>query len=526
MSFMPGIKPIAVKTIIFLALSSLLFVFFSIVNPCFAEPGSGSLNSNLSEHIILSWTEDPGTTQTITWSTGDATRDRMQYQPAAGFSGSFDGALEVIADGSGSNNGLFHFEATIRGLTPGTGYVYRIGKEGAWSAPATFTTATTDDEFSFIYMGDVQEGYEFWGEMLEKVYEDHPGIKFGLLGGDLVNYAGSIEEWQQFFAAASPVFSQIPLMPAAGNHDDTELFWNYFALPRNGPGGYEEKFYSFDYGNCHIAVLNSNYLGASGIGDYEKITKWLQNDLNNSKQQWKLLVLHHPPYPVVHDWRADHLQANWVPLFEQCGVDMVLVGHQHVYMRTKPLRDGAIQADGEGIVYIMGNAGTKYYGPGPDYDYIAKQIAYVSNYQVININGENLTLIAKDAGGQVIDSCVIAKQSVAVKPVYTITPVADAAYKIEAANDGITTMSVNSGVSGMKYFNVQLAPIKAHTGLETVVFTHLRDGTQLGLNATKADFDVVDIAQAGFNVQPGDMVKVYMVDDLTSMVKQNPIFLQ
>jgi len=57
----------------------------------------------------------------------------------------------------------------------------------------------------------------------------------------------------------------------------------------------------------------------------------------------ELVVCHHPPYQVVQNWRGEHLQTNWVPLFEQGGVDMVFSGHQHVYMRTKPLREGKIQ---------------------------------------------------------------------------------------------------------------------------------------------------------------------------------------
>lgn len=89
---------------------------------------------------------------------------------------------------------------------------------------------------------------------------------------------------------------------------------------------------------------------------------------------------------------------------------MVLSGHQHVYMRTKPLQEGTIQPDGQGIVYVMGNAGTKYYGPGPDYDYMAEQLAWVSNYQVIEIDGDTLTITAKDADGQVIDSYTLVKK--------------------------------------------------------------------------------------------------------------------
>ncbi|MDH7574059.1 MAG: hypothetical protein QHH27_11060, partial [Clostridia bacterium] len=110
--------------------------------------------------------------------------------------------------------------------------------------------------------------------------------------------------------------------------------------------------------------------------------------------------------------------------------------------------------------------------------------------------------------------------------VYTLTPVEDAAYQIGATADGIKTMTVKPGVSGLKYFGVQVTPVTSHEGRETVVFTHLRGATELELNATRADFDLVDTAQAGFNVLPGDVVKAFIVDNLTNDTQSNPVLLQ
>jgi hypothetical protein len=112
------------------------------------------------------------------------------------------------------------------------------------------------------------------------------------------------------------------------------------------------------------------------------------------------------------------------------------------------------------------------------------------------------------------------------KPVYTITPATDPVYQNGATNKGIKTMTVNNGVSGMIHFAVQVTPVTAHNGSEAVVFVHLRNGVQLSINVTKADFDVVHTAQAGFNVQAGDVVKAYIVDDLTNDVDFNPTVLQ
>ncbi len=404
----------AVITFFFLTL--FLLGLWMAADPAVAVEEAG-FNTGRPHHIVLSWTEDPLTTQTISWgrSAGNG-RDRVQYLPAADFAGSFAGALEVMGDRTELHDGYYRFEGIVEGLNPDTSYVYRVGSEGAWSEPADFTTATRESEFSFLYMGDIQEGYGQWGEMLESVMADNPDLRFILLGGDLVDQGNSMEEWQQFFAAGQQVFRKLPLMPAVGNHDDTEFFRQFFLLPRNGPEGYQDTIYSFDYGNCHLTVLNSNCMGIPGIGDYDKIAGWLQEDLQRSQQLWKVLVFHHPPYPVVQDWRAEVLQKHWVPIFEENGVDIVFVGHQHVYMRTRPLGGGQVQPEGEGIVYVMGNAGTKHYGPGPGYEYMATQLARVENYQIIDINGGILTMTAKDGQGNVIDSFGLVKETVGDSP--------------------------------------------------------------------------------------------------------------
>lgn len=111
-------------------------------------------------------------------------------------------------------------------------------------------------------------------------------------------------------------------------------------------------------------------------------------------------------------------------------------------------------------------------------------------------------------------------------PKYTVDPVADESVYETGETGGIKTMTVKTGVSGLKYFGAQITPVFEHAGKEAVVFTHLRDGVQLSLNVTKADFDLVGQAQSGFNVEAGDIVRVYMVDDLTNDTNFNPTLLQ
>jgi len=488
------------------------------------HPAALAVSSALPQHIRVSFTENPASTLTIIWQAPvTAASGRVQYLPAADYSGSFTGALEVSAFRSEFSSEYSSFEATLRGLSFNTGYIYRVGEEDAWSEPARFTTAGTGQEFSFLYMGDIQDGLADWGNMLREVWAENPELKFILLGGDLINEGNSPDEWQTFFDHASPVSGSIPLMPAAGNHDDTPLFWNNFALPRNGPTVYTEKIYSFNYANCHFVVLDSNELGALSP-DYGRISSWLLSDLDSCGQRWRVILLHYPPYPVVEDAHSENLQENWVPLWEAHGVDLVLSGHQHVYMRSKPLRANQICSDGAGIVYIMGNAGTKYYTPSSTYDYIACEASNNSNYQLINISGDTLTLQSKDQQGNLFDRYVLHKKTSPAS--YILTPAANPAYQSEISPEGILCMTVNPYMYGLKYFALGITPERTHSGTETLVFVHLRNGVQLGLNVSKTDFDLVHSAQAGFNVLPGDTVKVYIADDLNNTADFNPTILQ
>ncbi len=107
---------------------------------------------------------------------------------------------------------------------------------------------------------------------------------------------------------------------------------------------------------------------------------------------------------------------------------------------------------------------------------------------------------------------------------YTVTPADNTAYTTGTTIDGIDTMTANSG--GLINFTVNISPVTGHSGDEKAVFVHLRNNLQAGISSTVADFDTVSAAQAAFNVQTGDVVRVVIVDDLTTAVDINPNVLE
>jgi|GEM_PF-1176879 len=522
MLFKFGLKKIKISEAC--RISFLLVVVMILTCFCFAPATVWAEEMSGPDQVILTWSQDPTTTQTITWLSPDSNTNKVQYIEAANYNGDFAVAGQInaiLTPFAGTDH--YRCTATLTELTPDTQYIYRVGNEAAWSEELSFTTSADPEAFSFLYLGDVQEGHAGWGSMLSELYDANPQLEFSLLGGDLTNEDKDFTEWEEFLGAASSVFSRIPMMPAIGNHDG-EMFLEFFALPDNGPQGlYGNCFYSFDYGDAHFVVLDTSNV----ITDTVK--QWLQQDLQNTTKQWKFAVFHHPPYQNFDDNKTidDALREHWVPIFEQNEVDMVFVGHQHVYMRTHPIYEGEVAADTYGIVYVMGNSGTKYYSTGQGFPYIAKEETG-SNYQIIELKDDILTLTSRKADGELIETYMLNKGWFEEQdPHYQIiNDEGNTDFTPGVTPEGIFTLTAESGISGFKDIRVRVASLAAHDGEETIIFAHFRNGSQLQINSTRADFDQVNTAQAGFNVAAGDVIKIYVVDELTNEDDHNPVILQ
>lgn len=293
----------------------------------------------------------------------------------------------------------------------------------AGCAPGDSQSSLTDSRkptekapFSFIYMGDPQADpetgdYGKWGELLHMAAEDESQPSFILLGGDLVNQGDDREEWESFFEAGGNVLKSLPVYPAMGNHDNTGFFSEFFNLPQNGPEGKKGSFYSFDYEDAHFVVLDSNAMGAANPEDVD----WLRKDLASTDKEYRIVMFHHPAYTASYnpkdEMRAEKIRQVFVPVFEEYDVNLVLSGHQHVYMRTHPLKEGSIGDDG--IVYLTGISGGKYYAPAQR-DYAAFALGKESVYTVCTVDGEGIEIKTYNSSGDLVDNFLAGKKGSAV----------------------------------------------------------------------------------------------------------------
>lgn len=303
--------------------------------------------------------------------------------------------------------GYNHYEVKMNNLLSGK-YEYTLDNDTTNNY--TFDVLPSSNNFEFLFFGDVQEGYVEFGELVTNAYRKFPKAEFGLMAGDMVNYGFSSTSWEEFLEQAEKVFNRIPMMSAIGNHEISiysmeegrkpKMYLDTMVLPENGPDGFKEEFYSFDYNNIHVTVLSSNYANPNesfvSVADEKKVNDWIQNDLSSSSKPWKFILMHHPVYPVTSDITTDYIKENWLPIFEKNNVDVVFCGHQHEFVRTKEIN---------GLTQIMGNSGTKYYTENPTpLSYIAFEKGNTSGYHRINVSGSTLTIDAYNSAGVKIDS--------------------------------------------------------------------------------------------------------------------------
>jgi hypothetical protein len=119
--------------------------------------------------------------------------------------------------------------------------------------------------------------------------------------------------------------------PAPGNHDWGE-FWpkptglqpylDYFTLPGN------ERYYDFVQGPVHFFMLDDDDNEPDGNFADSVQALWLKNKLATATEQWKIVVLHHPPFSSGEFASA---AVRWP--FKQWGATAVLSGHEHFYER-------------------------------------------------------------------------------------------------------------------------------------------------------------------------------------------------
>ena len=281
--------------------------------------------------------------------------------------------------------GWYH-EVTLRNLKPGTTYYFRVrGVFGTYSDEYKFRTIAIGQKVKFVVSGDDRRpwggGYEIkvsptaisnwpWARDWVTVTAASESPDFVIFTGDMVNEGNNQELWNDWLEMMQEklvtdcekiddreVCRLIPIVAVIGNHEmgaypnvESTYAWfrGIFANPENGPKGYEELAYSLDFPNLHLTVLaTTGGCVATWWDPMEKEVlgqlEWLKEDLASSDAEWKIVAFHVPYYSCYvtgTGYPSELILKYWAPIIEDpsYGVDLVINGHVHNYMRSWPVK--------------------------------------------------------------------------------------------------------------------------------------------------------------------------------------------
>ena len=411
-----------------IALSALVFALqVAAVHAHTPEPVSeAELHRPLDvpDRIVLTWTDDPATSQAVTWRTAarvdSAVAELTVATPHGGFGrieGMQDDAVTVLATTQKLSTDLgeaSYHSAEFKGLLPETLYAYRVGDGANWSEWFQFRTASRQRKpFSFIYFGDAQrEVKSQWSRVIRQAYKHASDARFIVHAGDLIDRHNRDAQWGEWFNAGGWLNGMLPSIAAAGNHEygsdedggrHLSTHWRpQFALPAHGPEGLEETVYYVDYQGVRIVVLNTNE-------QLEKPGAWLDGVLADNPQHWTVLTFHHPIFSAAAGRDNADLRALWMPIIDRHEVDLVLQGHDHTYGRTRNVRSGlSVRDDDSGTVYVVSVSGPKMYESAV-HPLMRRVAEDTQLYQIIEVDGDELVYRAYTATGELYDAFNLTK---------------------------------------------------------------------------------------------------------------------
>jgi acid phosphatase type 7 len=366
-------------------------------------------SSSTPDQVMLTWSSDPSNSIDIQWRTDTTVEAGMVHYREKG-SNTFDSVSAEkyrMEDRDLMNDRYINrFTAQLRNLKPGTTYEYQIPPQTNWSENYTFSTAAPDSSFSFIWTGDTHHSPTLT-KLYNLAYQTHPDAAFYSIAGDLVSEGLHRDQWDDLFHFTKDVICRKPLMAVIGNHDTRQGLgaWMYrelFSYPKNAPVGvHEEHTYSFKYKNALFLMIES-----TASIDSQKV--WIEDQLKNSDATWKFAMFHFPPY----NWDEPYydIQAAWVPIFDKYHVDMVMNGHIHYYMRSKPMKGGkVVKSYNDGTAYVESIGIPTTPEKHPEESYAAVRDFHGDLYQYVKIDGNTLSFEAVNSDNKVIDSFSIKK---------------------------------------------------------------------------------------------------------------------
>jgi hypothetical protein len=220
---------------------------------------------------------------------------------------------------------------------------------------------------------------------------NHPITQL-LLAGDLSYADGDPHRWLSWFRLVESLTAGLALHVAPGNHEiEPEVSTNmpfvpyehYFRVPNRVAEAdvqpliipwswdthynYGNAFYTYQHGLAQIVVLSS--FSHTDVGSPQHT--WLDDVLDRIDRTitpWLIVTFHAPWYTTFqghnNETAALRSKAAMEDMLYAAGVNFIVSGHDHAYLRTHPLYHGKIVPDAPVYLIVGAGGNREHHAPG------------------------------------------------------------------------------------------------------------------------------------------------------------------
>jgi 3',5'-cyclic AMP phosphodiesterase CpdA len=252
------------------------------------------------------------------------------------------------------------------------------------------------DSTRFAVIGDSGTGdrqqFDVANQMV--AYQNQTKFDFVIMLGDNIYGGHSASDFARKFEQPYKALLDrgIKFYASIGNHDDPNVERQYKPFNMGG-----QRYYKFKRGNIAFFVLDSTYM------DPTQLT-WLEEQLRDSNEKWKIAYFHHPLFNVGKHHGPDvDLRLKLMPLFQKYGVNAVFSGHEHVYERVKPVNDI--------YFFVLGSSGKLMTNDFQSTSALDDSFDSDQTFMVVEISGDSLYFQVISRQGRTIDSGKYSRQA-------------------------------------------------------------------------------------------------------------------
>jgi 3',5'-cyclic AMP phosphodiesterase CpdA len=265
------------------------------------------------------------------------------------------------------------------------------------SAAAPVALPNKEDSLKFGVLGDFGTGEREQYQLADQMAKLHTRFVYEIVvtvGDNLYGSERPQDFVKKFEAPYKPLLDAgVKFYASLGNHDAREQS-RYKLFNMEGRTYYTFKAPKED---VRFFALESDYPKPEQMA-------WLEEELENSNEKWKIPYFHHPLYSSGERHGSDlTLRQTLEPLFIKYGVSVVLTGHDHFYERIKPQN---------GILYFVVGSGGKLRGGNIDRNsgLTAKGFDTDLAFLAAEISGDEMYFNTISRQGTIIDSGMIQRR--------------------------------------------------------------------------------------------------------------------